>query len=287
MQAEDRVKKLWEIWRECRLCPRECRVNRELRTGKCGTGRELLIGSWGPHPGEEGPLVGWRGSGTVFFAGCNLKCVFCQNYDLSHEVRGSRSSIRDLVKIMLSLQKYGCHNINFVTPTHVVPWIAEALVEAREKGLHLPVVYNCGGYESVTVLRLLEGLIDIYMPDVKYGSDSVGAKYSGVPDYWQVALGALKEMHRQVGDLEIDEQGLARRGLLVRHLLLPGQSDGARKIFDFLQEEISENTYLNLMAQYYPAYRSGEFPELAARISPFEYRDLREEAGKRGFRLDR
>lgn len=287
MQPSERVKKLWEMWRRCRLCPRECLVNREVQLGTCGVGKELLIGSWGPHPGEESPLTGWRGSGTIFFAGCNLKCVFCQNYDLSHEVRGKRTSSGELIKIMLSLQKYGCHNINLVTPTHVVPWIAEGILAAREKGLEVPVVYNCGGYESVHVLRLLEGFVDIYMPDVKYGSDNVGEKYSGVPDYWRVAQKALKEMHRQVGDLEKDSQGLAGKGLLIRHLVLPEQYEGARAIMDFLQQEISPRTYLNLMDQYYPAYRSGEFPELSSRISPFKYRALQQEAREKGFRLDR
>jgi len=287
VQPCERVKKLWEIWGECRLCPRRCLVNREVRVGTCGVGKELLIGSWGPHPGEESPLTGWRGSGTIFFAGCNLKCVFCQNYDLSHEVRGKRASSGELIKIMLSLQKNGCHNINLVTPTHVVPWIAEALIAARENGLEVPVVYNSGGYESVEVLRLLEGFIDIYMPDVKYGSDSAGKKYSGVPDYWQVAQKSLKEMHRQVGDLEIDDQGLAKKGLLIRHLVLPQQYEGARTIMDFLHQEISPHTYLNLMAQYYPAYRSGEYPELSSRISPLEYRALLQEAREKGFRLDR
>ncbi len=286
MEAEEKVEKLWELWRECWLCPRECQINRELETGNCGVGRDLLIGSWGPHPGEEAPLVGRRGSGTIFFAGCNLKCVFCQNYDLSHEVRGRRADTGELVKIMLTLQKYGCHNINLVTPTHVAPWIAEAILKARSRGLELPVVYNCGGYESTSVLKLLEGLVDIYMPDVKFGSDMVGEKYCDVPDYWTRVKEALKEMHRQVGDLIIDQQGLARRGLLVRHLVLPGWGGGARSIMDFLQEEISENTYLNLMAQYYPAYRSQEFPELMSRISPWEYRELVATARSRGFRLD-
>jgi len=286
VQEEEKVKKLWEIWRECRLCPRECRVNRERERGVCGIGNELLIGSWGPHPGEERPLVGWRGSGTIFFAGCNLKCVFCQNYDLSHEIRGKRVGVEELEKIMLSLQKYGCHNINLVTPTHVVPWIAEALISARKKGLKVPIVYNCGGYESLEVLKLLDGLIEIYMPDIKYGKDETGEKYSGVPDYWQVARKALREMHRQVGELEIDSQGLATKGLLVRHLVLPGQADGAREVMNFLKEEISPKTYLNLMDQYYPAYRSGEYPELMGRISRFEYRDLKAEGEEKGLRLD-
>ena len=287
MEAGEKINRLWEIWEFCSLCPRECGAARKKEKGICGVSNRLLIGSWGPHPGEEAPLVGRRGSGTIFFAGCNLKCVYCQNYDLSHMALGREADTDELVKIMLKLEKMGCHNINLVTPTHVVPWIAEAILKSRERGLSLPVVYNCGGYESVEVLKLLEGFIDIYMPDIKYGNDVSGKKYSGVPDYFQNAKMALKEMHRQVGDLKIDERGIAWIGLLIRHLVLPGEEEGTRAVLDFLKKEISPDTYLNLMAQYYPAYRSGEFPELKRRISPATYRRLKEEAREKGFRLDR
>jgi len=287
LEAGEKINRLWEIWEFCGLCPRECGAARKKEKGICGVSNRLLIGSWGPHPGEEAPLVGRRGSGTIFFAGCNLKCVYCQNYDLSHMALGREADTDELVKIMLKLEKMGCHNINLVTPTHVVPWIAEAILKSRERGLSLPVVYNCGGYESVEVLKLLEGFIDIYMPDIKYGNDVSGKKYSGVPDYFQNAKMALKEMHRQVGDLKIDERGIAWIGLLIRHLVLPGEEEGTRAVLDFLKKEISPDTYLNLMAQYYPAYRSGEFPELKRRISPATYRRLKEEAREKGFRLDR
>jgi putative pyruvate formate lyase activating enzyme len=239
--------------------------------GFCRTGRLAGVASYTPHFGEEDCLVGRAGSGTIFFSGCNLSCLFCQNYDISQQEAGREVSPGNLAKMMLALQDCGCHNINFVTPTHVVPQILEALALAREGGLHLPLVYNSGGYESIETLRLLEGVIDIYMPDAKYGQDGPALKYSGAPDYVERMKSALKEMHRQVGDLVLDEAGIARRGLLVRHLVLPEGIAGTEEVVRFISQEISKNTYLNVMAQYHPAYNACRFPELCRPISAREY----------------
>jgi len=226
-----------------------------------------------PHFGEELPLVGRKGSGTIFFCGCNLSCVFCQNYDLSQEDRGEEVTPKVLARMMLRLQDRGCHNINFVTPTHVVPQILEALVLARIEGLDVPLVYNSGGYDSVETLRLLDGIFDIYMPDAKYGSNELALLYSQAPDYADVMNAAIREMHRQVGDLEMDAEGIARRGLMVRHLVLPGGAAGTDEVVRFLSQEVSKNTYLNIMDQYRPEYRACRFPSLARRITLKEYSD--------------
>jgi len=220
------------------------------------------VASYTPHFGEEAPLVGRGGSGTIFFAGCNLSCVFCQNYDISQMDQGQIVSAEVLAGMMLCLQDAGCHNINFVTPTHVVPQILEALVLAREEGLRLPLVYNSGGYDCVETIRLLEGIFDIYMPDMKYGWDEQAMKYSYAPRYTEYAKSAIREMHRQVGDLVMDEEGIAVRGLLVRHLVLPGGLASTAEVVWFLSQEISKNTYLNIMAQYRPEYNACNFPEL-------------------------
>ncbi|MCX8052736.1 MAG: radical SAM protein, partial [Armatimonadetes bacterium] len=225
-----RVAKLDEIMRSCVLCPRNCRVNRfEGELGACGVGANAVVSSYGSHFGEESVLVGRLGSGTIFMTGCNLKCVFCQNYDISHLRRGRVVTVERLTEMMIELQNQGCHNINFVTPTHQIARIVESVEAAREAGLRVPVVYNCGGYESVEVLRLIDGVVDIYMPDVKYGDNEPGQRYSGVPDYWDRCREAVREMHRQVGDLDIRRLDIgdgrlttiAVRGLLVRHLVLP------------------------------------------------------------------
>ncbi len=273
-QLKKKVEMMWELFRECRLCPRECALNRLERKGACQVGGELIISSWGPHIGEERPLVGYTGSGTIFFSGCNLECVFCQNYDISQEVRGRKTDTDTLKRIMLTLQEHGTPNINLVSPTHVLPWIVEAVHMATEEGLNIPLVYNSGGYDSIEALKILDGIIDIYMPDFKYGSNELGEKYSGIPDYWDMARKAVKEMHRQVGDLIITRQGIAIRGLLIRHLLLPGQARDTEKIFRFLAEKISRDTYLNIMAQYYPSYKSHSYPELKNRIGIIEYRQV-------------
>lgn len=216
--------------------------------------------------------MGRGGSGTIFFAGCNLHCVFCQNYEISQLGQGREVSVGELAAWMLELQEMGCENVNLVTPTHQAPQIVQALVLAREGGLRLPLVWNCGGYESVEALGLLSGIVDIYMPDFKYGDSQVAVSYSDAPGYFEAAKGAVSEMHRQVGDLEVVD-GLARRGLLVRHLVLPGGLAGTERVLRFIAEEISRDTFVNVMAQYYPTYRAWEFPELARRITREEYRE--------------
>ena len=256
----------------CEICPRRCGINRlQDERGFCRCGLQARVASFAPHFGEETPLVGRNGSGTIFFSGCNLACVFCQNYDISQLDQGKEVSAQALARMMLALQRQGCHNINFVTPTHVVPQILEALVLAREEGLHVPLVYNSSGYDSADTLRLLEGVFDIYMPDAKYGSDEPALVYSNAPGYTGIMKSAIQEMHRQVGDLIIDEDGIARRGLLVRHLVLPEDAAGTAEIVRFLSEDISPNTYLNVMAQFRPEYNACRFPELNRPITGQEY----------------
>lgn len=260
---------------ECTLCPRMCRANRqtdEPRGGICGIGRRAWVSSAFPHHGEEPCLRGWSGSGTIFFSGCNLRCVFCQNNDISWYRTGSPTDARGLARSMIHLQRLGCHNINFVTPTHVVPQILEALVVAVEEGLRLPLVYNSGGYDSVETLRLLHGVIDIYMPDMKFTDREVSRRLAHAPDYWDVCRAAVREMHRQVGDLVLDNHGLAVRGLLVRHLVMPSALAGTAEVMRFLADEISPKTYVNIMAQYRPEGRAWEIPEIARRCTLEEYR---------------
>lgn len=239
--------------------------------GQCRTANEAIVSSFGPHFGEEAPLVGRHGSGTIFFAYCNLHCVFCQNYSISQLGEGSTVDSAELAGMMLSLQTRGCHNINLVSPTHVVPFILEALEVAASKGLQLPIVYNTGGYDSVAMLELLDGIVDIYMPDMKYSGAKVGEEFSGVKRYPQVNRAAVKEMHRQVGDLQTDELGVATRGLLVRHLVLPDGLAGTEGVVKFLAEEISPNTYLNIMAQYHPCYHAADYPPLSRPITREEF----------------
>lgn len=256
-----RVERARKILENCQLCPQKCYVNRLTgELGNCGTGTKAIISSYAPHFGEEAPLIGNCGSGTIFFANCNMNCVFCQNYHISQLGEGIEVTKEELARIMLSLQERGCHNINLVTPTHVVPQILEALELATVWGLTIPLVYNCGGYESVETLKLLDGIIDIYMPDMKYSADKIANQYSGIENYPQVNKAVVKEMHRQVGDLQIDKQGVATRGLLIRHLVLPHGLAGTADIVRFLAEEISSNTYLNIMAQYRPCYKATQFP---------------------------
>jgi putative pyruvate formate lyase activating enzyme len=263
--------------RACDLCARYCRVDRtrDIRGAVCRTGARAVVSSYGPHHGEERPLRGWAGSGTIFFAWCNLRCVYCQNWEISQEGEGRETSARELADMMLALQDAGCHNINFVSPSHVVAQILEALALAVPDGLGLPLVYNTGGYDSPEALALLDGVIDIYMPDLKYGDSEVARKYSKIRDYVAVNRAAVKEMHRQVGDLRLDARGLAVRGLLVRHLVLPGELAGTAAVMRFLTEEVSRDTYVNLMAQYRPSHRASEYAELARRPSPAELRAAR------------
>ncbi len=269
---EERASTALALLASCQICPRRCQVNRiNDERGFCGTGRRARVASFAPHFGEEPPLSGRAGSGTIFFSGCNLSCVFCQNWDISQLDAGREVSPDELARMILALEDCGCHNINFVTPTHVVPQILEALVLAREQGLSVPLVYNSGGYDLVETLRLLDGIIDIYMPDAKYGQDGPAQKYSHAPGYTSIMKAALKEMHRQVGDLETDEEGIALRGLLVRHLVLPAGAAGTEEVVRFISQEISRNTYLNVMAQFRPEYQACRYPELDRTITGREY----------------
>jgi putative pyruvate formate lyase activating enzyme len=281
--AKKRVEKLYCLLENCSLCPRKCGINRiKGKEGYCRMGKDVVISSYGPHFGEERELVGQGGSGTIFLTGCNLHCLYCQNYDISTLNRGYEVTIEKLANIMLSLQKMGCHNINFVTPTHFTPQIVGAVVLAKEKGLDLPIVYNCGGYEDSYVLSLLEGIIDIYMPDVKYSETKISKEYSNAPDYFEVAKEALGEMHKQVGDLVTDKGKVATSGLLVRHLVLPGGLAGTGEIMHFIAKDISPDTYVNIMDQYRPCFKAGSFPELDRVVTENEYREAVEIAKKEG-----
>ena len=271
------------------MCPRRCGANRLAgESGKCHITGQAVISSYGPHFGEEAPLVGQHGSGTIFFTYCNLRCVFCQNYTISQLGEGWTVDKEELAKMMLSLQAKGCHNINLVSPTHVVPYILEALELAVGMGLCLPLVYNSGGYDSVETLELLDGIIDIYMPDMKYSDDKIAEQLSGIKDYPKVNKSAIKEMHRQVGDLQIDEQGIAQRGLLVRHLVLPNNLAGTEEIVAFLAQEVSTDTYLNIMAQYHPCYKAFDIPQLSRPVSKQEFYEAIDLAHRQGLnRLDK
>jgi putative pyruvate formate lyase activating enzyme len=282
---EQAIKTAYKIMESCELCSRRCKVDRlNDEKGFCGTGTKAVVSSVGPHFGEESVLVGNGGSGTIFFSGCNLGCVFCQNYDISQLRRGNEVEIDDLVNMMLQLQVRSCININFVTPTHVTPHIIESIHIARTKGLKIPIVYNCGGYESIEPLRLLAGTIDIYMPDAKYLNPGSSEKYSFAQDYPEVMKSALLEMHRQVGDLEIKD-GAATRGLLVRHLVIPDNVAGSLDIIDFLANEISNNTFVNIMEQYRPTFKARDFPEINRPITHKEFNTVYEYAKELGLRL--
>ena len=276
------VQRLWDGMNPCTLCPRMCKVHRSKgETGFCGIGDIPVVSSVGPHFGEESVLVGSGGSGTIFFAGCNLGCVFCQNFDISHHRHGRRMTIEQLAQSMLELQSYGCSNINFVTPTHVIPAITAAVELAKKDGLTLPIVYNTGGYDLVETLKLLDGFVDIYMPDMKYSNSEVAEELSAAPDYPEVNFAAVKEMHRQVGDLEV-RNGLATRGLLVRHLVLPEQLAGSLKIFDFLAGQISASTTINVMEQYRPCYKASSHPKINRRPTFEEIESVRRYAIRKG-----
>ncbi len=272
----------------CELCPRRCRVNRlENELGVCRTGRRALVSSFGPHHGEEAVLSGRFGSGTIFFTWCNLGCCFCQNHDISHEGRGEEASPERLAAMMLDLQAKGVHNINFVSPSHVVPQILEALPIAVEQGLTLPLVFNTGGYDLAETLKLLDGVVDIYLPDFKFTKDLPPLFYCKAPDYPDIAMAALREMHRQVGDLVVDASNRAVRGLLVRHLVMPDGLAGTQKAMRFIADEISKRTYVNIMDQYQPCGELDDFPELKRRITPQEYEEALKIAGEEGLtRLD-
>jgi putative pyruvate formate lyase activating enzyme len=292
LHADDRLKQRVQealgIVGSCELCPRLCRVDRlRGQRGFCRTGPSAVVSSYSPHFGEESPLVGRGGSGTIFFTHCNLLCLFCQNYDISHLGMGEEVSTAVLARMMVQLQNMGCHNVNLVTPSHVVAQILEALPVAIDMGLRVPLVYNTGGYDRLETLRMLEGVVDIYMPDIKFLDSEVAGRMCSAPDYPDVVRAAVREMHRQVGDLVMDDLGVARRGLLVRHLVMPHDLATTREVMGFLAREISKDTYVNIMDQYRPCGDSKAQPDLSRRISQKEYQEALDAARSMGLqRLD-
>ena len=287
-ELKKRVEKTVNLMKQCQICPRRCKVNRlENEKGICKVGRLPMVSSYNPHFGEESPLVGTQGSGTIFITSCNLGCIFCQNYDISHLGEGYEISIERFAKMMIELQNIGCHNINFVTPTHVVPQILEALPIAVEMGLKIPLVYNTGGYDIIETLMIIEGIFDIYMPDFKFTDSDIANRFCKARDYPEVATKAIKEMHRQVGDLVINNHGIAERGLIVRHLIMPNELAGTRKVMHFLANEISKNTYVNIMDQYHPCGLAHKYPEINRRITTEEFSNAINIAREEGLtRLD-
>ena len=281
----ERVEAARALLQKCLVCPRHCGINRMVgETGKCETARWAKVSSYGPHFGEESPLVGRSGSGTIFFTNCNLKCIFCQNYDISQLGNGTEATSGELAKMMLSLQSKGCHNINLVSPTHVVPQILEALNIAIGKGLDIPLVYNSGGYDSVETLQILDGIVDIYMPDMKYSDAKIAEELSSVENYHEVNKAAIKEMYNQVGDLQVNSDGVSTRGLLIRHLVLPHALAGTEKIVNYISSEISKNSYINVMAQYHPRYKASQTPQLSRRLLQREFDEAVDLAIKAGLK---
>jgi putative pyruvate formate lyase activating enzyme len=283
-------RQLWQLYDECRCCPRNCKKKRTMgQVGDCKCTSKLKVNSAGPHMGEEQPLVGRHGSGTIFFSHCNLLCVFCQNWELAHRGDGRFISHDDLANMMIRLQNVNCHNINLVTPTHVVPGIVRALRIAIRKGLRLPLVYNTGGYDSLKVIKLLDGVIDIYMPDFKFQDGALATRYARkCKDYPRVAAAAIKEMHRQVGTLAVDRRGVALRGLIVRHLVMPHNIAGTDRFAKWVARELSPETFVNLMAQYRPAYLARKqpkrYPKIARRLTNAEWAKAVEWAQKAGLK---
>jgi len=288
-ELKRRVAEAYARLEACDICARECGVNRrESAEGAgCRTGERAVVSSAGPHFGEEDPLVGSGGSGTIFFSWCNLRCQFCQNAEISQLGHGREVEPEDLARMMLSLQSQGCHNINFVSPSHVVPQILAGLLIAAEAGLRLPLVYNTGGYDSLRTLALLDGVVDIYMPDMKYADADAARRCSKIANYPAVNQAAVREMHRQVGDLATDERGVAQRGLLVRHLVLPEGLAGTAEIVEFLCDQVSAETYINVMAQYRPCFHAHEMPPLDRPVNRAEYARAVRLAEQAGLRLDR
>jgi putative pyruvate formate lyase activating enzyme len=284
-ELKRRIEKLFKILESCEICPRKCHVNRlKGEKGYCQLGYLPMVSAYHPHFGEEAPLVGKYGSGTIFMTSCNLSCVYCQNYEISQLRIGEEISFERLAEMMIELQNLGCHNINFVTPTPQVPAILKSLEIAIEKGLKIPLVYNTSSYDSLEVLKLLDGIIDIYLPDARYSDDKIALKYSNTPNYFEIMKAAIKEMHRQVGDLIVNEEGIAIRGLIVRHLVLPNGLAGSEKIFEFIAKEISKNTFINIMDQYWPAYKAYQYPELSRRIIEKEFQEAINLAKKFGLK---
>jgi putative pyruvate formate lyase activating enzyme len=272
-ELEVRIEAAYSNLESCKVCPRECGVNRlkDDKLGFCRSGLNPVIASVSSHHGEEPPISGTKGSGTIFFANCNMRCEYCQNYPISQLGNGVERTAGELACQMMYLQEQGCHNLNLVTPTHYVPQILKALGIARERGLNLPIVYNTSGYDSVEMLTLLDGVVDIYMPDMRYSDNTSAVRYSVAPYYVQVNRAAVQEMYRQVGNLVMDKDGIATRGLLVRHLVLPNGVSGTEEVMKFLAQEISKDVYVSLMSQYFPAYRSAESKQLSRRITEEEY----------------
>ncbi len=283
-ELESRARALREIYRSCRLCPRQCGANRLAgETGVCALPARAKVFSAHPHFGEEPPLTGRSGSGTVFFSRCNLLCVFCQNWEINHRGDGSWYSDEELGRLFLSVQNMGCHNLNLVTPTHLLPSIVAALMHAVRRGFRLPLVYNCGGYEALEAVRLLDGIVDIYLPDFKYMDGKIAARFSsGAADYPERAAEAIAEMHRQTGVLELDERGVARRGLLIRHLVLPENLAGTDRFVKWVAEKLSRDTWVNIMAQYRPEHKARQYPPLDRRITYGEHRQALQWAREAG-----
>ncbi len=270
-EFKNRIERLYIILNACTLCGHECKVNRHFEKGICNSGLDLRVSSVFPHFGEERPLVGTHGSGTIFLSNCNCKCVFCQNFSISHLGEGDMISEEEIANKMIYLQDIGCHNINWVSPTHFAPQLVKALFIAREKGLKAPVVYNTGGYDSPDLIKILSGIIDIYMPDIKYGNNKNAFKYSGVKNYWDIVRVSVEEMHSQVGDLIIDDYGIAKRGLIIRHLVLPNNIAASDEVLKFIADEISKDSYVNIMKQYTPYFKASNYKELVRVITKEEY----------------
>ena len=286
-ELQDRITRLASILEACTLCPRRCKVNRlKGELGYCKAGASLAVSSFFPHFGEERPLVGKSGSGTIFLTHCNLRCNFCQNYDISHQGVGGTVSTQKFAQMMIALQLQGCHNINFVTPTHYAPLIAAALPYAIQMGLELPLVYNCGGYESLEAIELLDSVIDIYMPDAKFSNSEYAKQYANAPDYFEVFKSVLKEMYRQVGVLKLDDDGVAFRGLLIRHLVMPNDVTGSEEMLRFIAEKLSIDNYVNIMNQYRPCFEAIDQPLIDRRISSQEYCKVIEWAKNFGLHWD-
>jgi len=274
-ELHKRIEAAYSLLESCRVCPRECGVDRlkNDKIGFCRSGLNPVVSSVSTHHGEEPPISGTKGSGTIFFANCNLRCVYCQNYPISQMGNGAERTPGELACQMLSLQEQGCHNLNLVTPTHFMPQILKALGIARERGFTLPIVYNTSGYESVEALQLLEGIVDIYLPDMRYSDDGIARRYSTAVHYPEFNQAAIKEMYQQVGNLSVDDQGLAKRGLIIRHLVLPNRLSGTETVMKFLAEEISKEVSISLMSQYFPAYKAHGVKDLSRRITAEEYEE--------------
>ncbi len=274
--VKERTRQAWDMLEACTLCPRACSAARlQSERGDCQIGARAIVSSAFPHHGEEKCLRGFAGSGTIFFSGCNLHCIYCQNHEISQDVEGHEVNTEEIALMMLELQRSGCHNVNWVTPTHVIPYVLDALAIALENGFNLPIVYNSGGYDAVPTLKLLDGIVNIYMPDFKYWDSATAERLSDAPDYPEVACAALKEMHRQVGDLTLDDRGIATRGLLVRHLVLPDGLAGTKEIVRFIYNEISPNTAINIMGQYHPHWKAHQVQTLRRPVHMSEVTEAR------------